>query len=236
MKFDLEHLPGYVDVTAVQENTTQEDVKFTMEVAKAYNCAAAIVNPCWLPQLIRYREGRKDIPCGTTTGFPFGCDLPSVKLYGGQQSVLLGAQELDVVMNVGAFLSGDLEAVKRELTLLVETLAVPVKVIIETALLSDEQIVEAAVLAADCGVHYVKTSTGFYQPNVTPGQVHMIKEAIGDKAKIKASGGIRTLAQAEDFLDAGASRLGIGAKSAYAIFRELDEKLGRNTPELLPAE
>lgn len=232
MKFDLEHLPGYVDVTSVAETTAQQDVQFTMELAKAYNCAAAIVNPCWFPQLMKCRGERKDIRCGTTAAFPFGCDLTSVKLYSCQQAVLLGAEELDVVMNVGAFLSGDLETVKRELTLLAQTLTVPVKVIIETALLSDEQIVEAAVLAADCGVHYIKTSTGFYDPKVTPGQVHMIHEAVGSKAKIKASGGIRTLAEAEDFLDAGASRLGIGAKSAYGIFQELDRKLDRSTPQL----
>lgn len=232
MQFDLEKLPGYVDVTAVAQDTTNADVTFTMDVAKAYNCAAAIVNPCFFPTLLKLRGGRTDIRCGTTASFPFGCDLTSVKLYGAQQSQLLGAQEIDVVMNVGEFLSGNLALVERELKLLVDTVGATVKVIIETALLSDAQIVEASRLAADCGVHYVKSSTGLYDKTVTPAQIQLMKQAVGDKAKIKAAGGIRTVQQCQEFIEAGASRLGIGARSAYAIFRELDAMLGRGTPEL----
>lgn len=232
VQFDPEKLPSYVDVTSVAQNTTSEDVAFTMKVAKAYNCAAAIVNPCYFSELLRLRQGRTDIRCGTTSSFPFGCDVTSVKLYGCQQAELLGAQEIDIVMNVGEFLSGNTELVEREMRLLVSTLGSELKLIIETALLSDEQIVEASRLAADCGVHYVKSSTGFYDKTVTPAQIRLMKDAVGDKARIKAAGGIRTVQQCLDFIEAGASRLGIGARSAYAIFQELDGMLGRTSPEL----
>ncbi|MBD5560296.1 MAG: deoxyribose-phosphate aldolase [Clostridia bacterium] len=233
MKFDPEKLPSIVDVTAVAENTTAQDVEFTMNVAKTYGCAAAIVNPSYLQQLMKARAGRTDIRCGTTGSFPFGCDGTAVKLYGCQQSELLGAQEIDVVMNVGEFLSGNLELTEREFRLLAETLSVPIKVIIEAPLLSDEQIVEVSRLAADCGVHYVKTATGFSGGPVAPAQVRLMKEAVGDKAKVKASGGIRTVAQCEELIEAGASRLGIGVQSALAIFRELDSMLGRESPVIL---
>lgn len=230
MSFDLEKLPSCVDVTSVAQNTTSADVTFTMDLAKAYGCAAAITNPCFFPQLVRERQGRTDIRLGSTSSFPFGCDLTSVKLYGVQQVLLLGAQEIDTVMNVGEFLSGNTELVEREFRLLAETAGADIKVIIETALLSDEQIVEAARLAADCGIDYVKSSTGFYDKTVTPAQIRLMKEAVGDKAKIKAAGGIRTVQQCKEFIEAGASRLGIGARSAQAIFQEMDAMLGRTSP------
>ena len=232
MSFPLETLPSYVDVTSVAQNTTSSDVTFTMDVAKTYGCAAAIVNPCFFAQLLKERSGRTDIRLGSTASFPFGCDLTAVKLYGAQQTQLLGAQEIDVVMNVGEFLSGNTALVEREMKLLVDTVGADIKVIIETALLSDEQIVEASRLAADCGVHYVKSSTGFYDKKVTPAQIRLMKDAVGSKAKVKASGGIRTVQACQELIEAGASRLGIGARSALAIFRELDAMLGRNSPEL----
>lgn len=232
MNFDLEKLPSLVDVTYVAQNTTSSDVAFTMDVAKAYNCAAAIVNPCFFPQLLKERQGRTDIRLGATSSFPFGCDLTSVKLYSAQQTILLGAQEIDVVMNVGEFLSGNTGIVERELRLLAESAGADIKVIIETALLSDAQIVEASRLCADCGVQYVKSSTGFYDKAVTPAQIRLMKEAVGDKAKIKAAGGIRTVEQCRELVEAGASRLGIGARSALDIFRELDGLLGRSSPQI----
>lgn len=232
MNIDLEKLPEYIDIAAVAENTTETDAAFAADVAKAYGCAAVIVNPCYLAQIIHRRADRKELRCGATSSFPFGCDLTAVKLYGAQQVQLLGAQEIDIVMNVGEFLSGNTGLVERELRLLVDAVEADIKVIIETALLSDEQIVEASRLAADCGAAYVKSSTGFYDKAVTPAQIRLMKEAVGDKAKIKASGGIRTVAQCREFLEAGASRLGISARSALSILRELDGMLGRPGPDV----
>lgn len=232
MDIDYAALPGLVDVTSIAASTTAEDVRFTADLAKAYGCAAVSVNPCWLSLSISCLKGRADIRRGATACFPFGCELASVKIYSATQVALSGAQEIDMVMNVGAFLSGDEDAVRREIELVMANIDVTLKVIVEAALLDDAQLARASALVADAGAHYVKSDTGLYGKPITPERIRIMKEAVAGRAKVKASGGIRTLDQLCALREAGADRFGIGARSAQKVFAEIDEKLGRGAPRI----
>lgn len=231
MAIDISSLPSIVDVAAVLAGTRTADVDFACKVACAYGCASVIVNPCFLADVIERLNGRSDIMHGSTASFPFGCEMTSVKIYEAEQVALSGAQEIDMVMNVGAFLSGNLDVVKRDISLVRANLDVPIKVIIEAPLLNDEQIAEASELVVDAGASCVKTSTGLYDP-ATPGQVRIIRETVGTRAGVKAAGGIRTVHDAVNLVEAGADRLGISAHNALRIFREIDNQLGRTSPEI----
>lgn len=231
MSVQLEILPSMVDVAAVAVNTTSTDVAAACSIARAYGCASVIVNPCFLAaaaKLLRLDEG---VLRGATCSFPFGCELTAVKLYAAQQSVLLGAEELDIVMNVEAFLSGNIELAKREISLVRGTIEVPLKVIIEAPLLSDAQIAEASELIADTGVNWIETGTGLNGP-ATAAQVSIIRETAAGRAKIKAAGGIHTVEDMISLCEAGATRFGISAPDALTLFGEIDRKLGRRSPEI----
>ncbi|MGI6152443.1 MAG: deoxyribose-phosphate aldolase [Christensenellaceae bacterium] len=226
MAFDIERLPGMMDITSVSMDSTLNDVKQTCEIAKAYSCAATCVNPSYLSFSIKNTIG-SSLLHAVTVGFPYGCDLTSVKVYAAKQLELVGAEELDVVMNVGAFLSGNRNYTRQDIEAVCDAVKIPVKVIIETALLDDQQIVEAALLVSKTKAAFIKTSTGFMGKPTTADMVRRIKDAVGDQKQIKASGGIRTL---EDFVaiaEAGADRFGVGYKSALAVLHEIDDKLGR---------
>lgn len=233
MDIDYAALPGMVDVTSIAASTTAEDVRFTTSLAKAYGCAAVSVNPCWLALSLSCLKGRADIRRGATACFPFGCELTSVKIYSATQVALSGAQEIDMVMNVGAFLSGDEDLVRREIELILANIDVTLKVIVEAALLDNEQLARASALVAEAGAHYVKSDTGLYGKPVTPEQIRIMCDAVAGRARVKASGGIRTLDALVALREAGAERFGIGARSAQKIFAEIDAKLGRGTPELV---
>ena len=232
MDISLESLPGMVDVTAIMADARLSDIEFTCKVAKTYACKSTIVNPCYLTYTIKNTIGYDDLLNGTTAGFPFGSELTSVKVYAAKQAELMGAQEIDMVMNLGAFLSGNIKYARQDIQAVCESVSLPVKVIIEAALLKDTEIAAAAELVARAGAAFVKTNTGLYQKPTTAEQVRIIKDAVGDSVLIKASGGIRTADGMLAMIEAGADRFGIGARSALAIFSEIDQKLGRKTPEI----
>lgn len=232
MDIDYGALPGLVDVTSIAANTTADDVRFTACLAKAYGCAAVSVNPCWLSLAISCLKGEKGIRRGATASFPFGCELTSVKIYAATQVALSGAQEIDMVMNVGAFLSGDEDLVRREIELVMANIDCTLKVIVEAALLNDAQLARATSLVAGAGAHFVKSDTGLYGKPITPERIRIMCEAAAGRARVKASGGIRTLDALVALREAGADRFGIGARSALKIFREIDGRLGRPSPKV----
>lgn len=223
----LETLPSMIDITAVAADTRICDVDRVCDIAKAYHCASAISLPCYLSYIIKNTIGYDDILHGSAVGFPYGGELTSSKVYEAKQLELLGADELDMVMNIGAFLSGNLKYAKQEITTICESVKVPVKVIIETALLTDAQIAKAAEMVAEAGAPWVKSSTGVHEKGTTLEMVRIMKDAVGDKVKIKAAGGIRDLDMMLEMIDAGVERFGLGVRSAEGIFRELDGRIGR---------
>ena len=144
-------------------------------------------------------------------GFPLGAMLPTAKAFETAEAVRLGAEEVDMVLNIGALKDRDDTLVREDIRGVVEAAAgKTVKVILETCLLSREEIIKACELSVEAGVDFVKTSTGFSTGGATVEDVTLMKQIVGDRARVKASGGIRTPEQAEALLQAGADRLGAG--------------------------
>ncbi len=205
-------LARIIDHTILKPGATREDIRTACREACTYRFAAVVVPPCYVPLAVA-ETGGKGIPVCSVVSFPFGWDTRDEKLHQAEALLHSGADEIDVVMNVSMFLSGAVEAVEKEtrdITALCKGRAV-VKLIVETAYLDPSQIARASRLAVDAGVDFVKTSTGFASRGAAVEDILAIKSAVGDRAGIKASGGIRSREQAESLVQAGATRLGCSA-------------------------
>jgi deoxyribose-phosphate aldolase len=214
-------LVALIDHTLLRPDATPDDVERLCRDARQYRFAAAVVAPVYVPAAARLLEG-SGIPVCTVIGFPHGTSLTRVKLFEAERALALGAGELDVVIHVGALRAGRDEAVETEIRQLAELchgLRARLKVILETALLSDEEKRRGALLALQAGADFVKTSTGFGPGGATAEDVRLLAEAVGGRIGVKASGGIRTLEDLQRMVAAGATR--IGTSSGVRIVEEL---------------
>jgi deoxyribose-phosphate aldolase len=160
-----------------------------------------------------------DVKVCSTVGFPLGTSLPAVKAFEAQTVLSLGAAEVDMVMNIGALKSRDLAAVREDIERVVKACKqAPVKVIIETGYLSDEEKVQACKLAQEAGAAFVKTSTGFGSGGATVTDVMLMRRTVGERFGVKAAGGIRTYKDCVAMIEAGANR--IGTSNAIQILKE----------------
>ena len=184
-----------------------------MRQAAEHGFACAMVNPVWVPVAFRALAGT-GIRVGTVLGFPLGASLPVTKAAEALHCARAGALDLDMVLSIGALLSGRVAAARdeiREISDIAHAEGAILKVILETSLLSDEQKRIAATLCLEAGADYVKTSTGFSSGGATVSDVRLLREAVGQRCGVKASGGIRSLADAVALVAAGANRLGASA-------------------------
>lgn len=209
-----EDLASYIDHTLLRPDATEQQVLQLCDEARNYGFAAVCVPPCYV-QLAKDRLGvGTQVKVATVIGFPLGYQHPKVKFLETHQAIADGANEIDVVMNVSAFKSGKYEAVENELGDLAKFCHLKeaeLKVIIETALLTNEEIVKACELCANAEVDFVKTSTGFAAGGATLEHIKLMRRVLPTSMKIKASGGIKTFADAEALIRAGADRLGCSA-------------------------
>lgn len=209
-----EDLASYIDHTLLRPDATEQQVLQLCDEARNYGFAAVCVPPCYV-QLAKDRLGvGTQVKVATVIGFPLGYQHPKVKFLETHQAIADGANEIDVVMNVSAFKSGKYEAVENELGDLAKFCHLKeaeLKVIIETALLTNEEIVKACELCANAEVDFVKTSTGFAAGGATLEHIKLMRRVLPTSMKIKASGGIKTFADAETLIRAGADRLGCSA-------------------------
>ncbi|HCT95369.1 deoxyribose-phosphate aldolase [Vagococcus sp.] len=205
-----------IDHTALKANTTKEDILKLIEEAKEYGFFSVCINPYWV-SLAAKELAESDVKVCTVIGFPLGANSSAVKAAETKQAIEDGANEVDMVINVGALKSGDEQTVLEDIKAVVDAAAgkTLVKVIIETALLTDEEKVKACQLAVEAGADFVKTSTGFSTAGAKPEDVKLMKETVGDKAEVKASGGIHSKADVDTMVEAGATR--IGASAGIAI-------------------
>jgi len=200
-----------IDHTLLKAEATPKDIDTLCREARDYNFAAVCVNPVYVEHAVGALKGT-DVNVATVVGFPLGATSMVAKAREAGDAVHQGAQEIDMVMPVGLFLGGDQKAVARDVREVVLAVgATPVKVILETCYLSPKQIAEASVIARDEGAAFVKTSTGFGTRGATVEDVQIMKEAVGDRCQIKASGGIRTYDDAVAMINAGATRIGTSA-------------------------
>lgn len=215
---------NYIDHTLLKADATEKDIKKLCKEAKDYEFFSVCVNPCFVKYAKKCLKGSNVKVC-TVIGFPLGANNTKVKLLEAKKAISDGADEIDVVFNIGKFKDKKYNYVKKELIKIVELCGkkVVVKVIIETCYLAKEEIVNACELVYECGVDFVKTSTGYGSNGAIVEDVKLMKQICKDKLKIKASGGIKTLAQVEQFILAGAER--IGTSSGVSIVKEgIEEK------------
>jgi deoxyribose-phosphate aldolase len=206
---------------------TADQVRELCVEAKKYGFATVCVNPVWVPLCARELSGSSVLVC-TVIGFPLGANSPAIKAAEARLAIEQGAHEVDMVINVGAAKAGDWKTVEEDIREVVVAAAgagkagkAVVKVIIETCYLTDGEKVKACEAAMRAGANFVKTSTGFGTGGASPEDVRLMKKTVGDKLRVKASGGIRSYHDAILMLDAGADR--IGASSGVAIISELPE-------------
>jgi deoxyribose-phosphate aldolase len=205
-----------IDHTLLKPDATRAQIETLCAEAREHGFATVCVNPTWVPLCARLLRGSETRVC-TVVGFPLGATLPEVKAFEAARVVDEGACEVDMVMNVGALKSGDYRAVERDVAGVVAAShrgGALVKVIIETALLSDDEKVKACVVVRAAGAEFVKTSTGFASSGATPEDVALMRRVVGPDVGVKAAGGVKDLKSAQAMLQAGADRIGasVGVK------------------------
>jgi len=205
------NLAKYIDYTLLKATATPADIEKLCQEARQYGFFSVCVNSSYVPLALQLLKGT-DVKVCTVVGFPLGAMSTQGKLYETSTALAEGADEIDMVINLGLFLSGQIAKVLDEIALLKQETADKVlKVIIETCYLNDDQKRLASQICVDAGADFVKTSTGFGTGGATLADVQLIKEVVGDRAKIKASGGIRNRETALQYIDLGVSRIGASA-------------------------
>ncbi|MCR5794149.1 MAG: deoxyribose-phosphate aldolase [Solobacterium sp.] len=208
----------YIDHTLLKPNAQKDQVTKLCEEAKQYDFASVCVNPCWIPLAKELLQGT-DVKVCVVIGFPLGAMTTEAKVFEAKDAVEKGAQEVDMVINVGMLKDGCDAYVTEEIRKIKEAVGDKVlKVIIETCLLTDEEKVRACLDAKAAGADFVKTSTGFSTGGATVHDVRLMKETVGDALKVKASGGVRTKETMKEMVEAGAER--IGTSSGIALVSE----------------
>jgi deoxyribose-phosphate aldolase len=213
-------IAGYIDHTLLKPDATQDQIAQLCYEARKYGFAAVCVNPTHVKLCSQLLKGSPVHVC-TVVGFPLGATPPEVKAYEAQQSIDDGATEVDMVLNIGALKSKDYAIVERDIATVARTChagGAILKVIIEAALLSDEEKVIACQLAKAAGAEYVKTSTGFGPGGATVQDVALMRRAVGPEMGVKAAGGIKSFEDAKAMVAAGATR--IGASAGVRILQE----------------
>ena len=207
-----------IDHTLLKPEASENDIKHLCEEAARFRFASVCVNPTWVRAAACHLHG-SGIPVCTVIGFPLGATLSDVKAYEARRAIFDGAREVDMVINIGALKSGDDCAVEediRSVASVAHESDVICKVIIETALLTDDEKVRACTAAKNAGADFVKTSTGFSKGGATVADIALMRRAVGTALGVKASGGVKGLDDARKLVQAGATRIGasVGVKIA----------------------
>lgn len=210
---NLVSIARLIDHTLLRPEATAADIRKLCAEARAYGFASVCVNPYWVPLAASELAGSPVKVC-TVTGFPLGANMTAIKAAETEAAIRAGAQEIDMVLNIGELRGGNYDAVRYDIRAVVDAAHqrnAIAKVILETALLNDDQKVKACELAKIAGADFVKTSTGFSTAGATAHDVALMRRVVGAEMGVKASGGIRTLEDLKIMVAAGASRIGASA-------------------------
>ena len=196
-----------VDHTLLKPESTWAQIKQICDDAIEYTTASICINPCYVKRAVEYLNGR--VPVCTVIGFPLGATPTAVKVFEAKQALADGAEEFDMVINIGALKDGDYEYVKQDIAALKEAVGDHVlKVIIETCLLTDEEKEKMCDIVVEAGADFIKTSTGFSTAGATFHDIELFNRCVAGRCKIKAAGGIKSVDDMEKFISLGADRLG----------------------------
>jgi len=201
-----------IDHTILKADATQEDIARIVAEAKEYNFFSVCINPCWVA-FAKEQLMNTSVAVCTVIGFPLGANTSEVKAYEAADAINNGATEVDMVINIGALKSMQYKKVLKDIQAVVEAAKdrALVKVIIETALLTEAEKIKACELAKEAGADFVKTSTGFSTSGAAVEDIALMRQTVGPEMGVKASGGIHNQAQAEAMIAAGATRIGTSA-------------------------
>lgn len=216
----MTNIASFIDHTLLKPEATKEQIVKICQEAAEYKFASVCVNPAWVSVSAKELADSPVKVC-TVIGFPLGASTSETKAFETADAIAKGAEEIDMVINIGALKSGDEELVKKDIEAVVEAAKgkAIVKVIIETCLLTDEEKVVASRLSKEAGADFVKTSTGISTGGATIADVKLMRETVGPDLGVKASGGVRSLEDLQAMVDAGATR--IGASSGVQIMQGL---------------
>lgn len=217
-------LNKYFDHTILKAEASEEDVRKLCKEAAEEKFFSVCVNSCYVPLAVSQLMGT-EVKVAAVAGFPLGACSTDVKVFETKWCCQAGAAEIDMVLQIGALKEGRADYVREDIRAVVDAAAkhgAIVKVILETCLLTDEEIVLACKLSEEAGAAFVKTSTGFSTGGATAHHVALMKKTVGDRLEVKASGGIRDLRKVMDMIEAGADR--IGASASVAIMEEYRSK------------
>lgn len=219
--FKRKDIANVIDYSLLTPNATYKDIENLCKEAIKYNFHSVCINPYFV-QMAKELLRRSGLKVTTVIGYPLGINTTEVKVYEAMNASLNGADELDIVINIGALKSGDLETVRKDISDIISATPEKVhKIIIETCYLDNEEKKKAVEIALEAGSEFIKTSTGFGPQGAMIKDIKLIKDIVGDSAGIKASGGIRTLRETLKMIKAGATR--IGTSAAVKILTEIKE-------------
>ncbi|MFB5087929.1 deoxyribose-phosphate aldolase [Psychrobacillus sp. PGGUH221] len=215
-----QNIAALIDHTLLKQNATKDQIEKLCEEAKTYTFASVCVNPTWVELSAKLLQDSPVKVC-TVIGFPLGASTTEVKAFETKNAIENGAEEIDMVINVGALKDADYDFIQKDIAAVVEAAKgkAIVKVILETCLLTNEEIVKASEISKAAGADFVKTSTGFSTGGATVEAVKLMRDTVGQDLGVKASGGVRSLEDLQAMVDAGASR--IGASSGVEIMQGL---------------
>lgn len=223
MSIKKKQLAKMIDHTLLKPYAMQKDIVRLCDEAKRYGFAAVCVNPTYVPLASELLRG-SGVKVDTVIGFPLGANTPKAKAYEAEVAIADGAEELDMVINIGALKSGDFHLVKKDIVAVVKAAQkgnATLKVIIEACYLTDEEKVKVCQIILDSGCDFVKTSTGFGDYGAKVEDVKLLRKIAGNQMGVKAAGGIRTYEDALKMVNAGASRL--GASNGIRILKNCPE-------------
>lgn len=207
-----ENLEKYIDHTLLKPDATKEQLQQLLKEAKEYGFASVCVNPYWVSYSYEYLKD-SDVKVCTVIGFPLGATTTETKVYETKQAIENGAMEVDMVINIGELKSGNESVVQKDIESVVNAAQgkALTKVIIETALLTEEEKIKACQLSKSAGADFVKTSTGFSGGGASEADIKLMRETVGPDMGVKASGGVRNYSDAITMIEAGATRIGASA-------------------------
>lgn len=202
------NLNKYIDHTVLKADTPKAKVQQIIDEAIQYDFMSVCINPTWV-SFAAEKLAATDVKVCTVIGFPLGANTSTVKAFEAAEAIKNGADEVDMVINIGAANDGDWDLVESDIQAVVDASKdVTTKVIIETSLLTDEEKVKACQAAVRAGADFVKTSTGFSTAGATVADIALMRQTVGPDVGVKASGGVRSIADAQAMIEAGATRLG----------------------------
>ncbi|WP_425446948.1 deoxyribose-phosphate aldolase [Dethiothermospora halolimnae] len=218
------NVASMIDHTILKPDTTREKVKKVCEEAREHKFASVCVNPYYVSYVKELLDGT-DVKVTSVIGFPLGSSIKEVKAFESEKAIEDGADELDMVINIGALKDKEDDVVREDIKAVVDAAKgkAIVKVIVETCLLTEEEKIRACKISKEAGADFVKTSTGFSTGGATVEDVKLMRETVGEKMGVKASGGVRDINKAKEMIEAGATRIGASSSVAIAEGKESDE-------------